>query len=362
MDIAEIDKNFKQAPCSKQDVEWFKATDTVFSLHGVFYDETEGAYRRMTRAEGAKVSYAVSVLSGCTAGGRVRFVTDSPYVAIKCVELYMKPASNGSNTNNYGFSVFENGKFRRHVVNDDTRGENVVDKKTAFSGVAELLDQTGMKEICIHFPAYCDEVYEVYIGVKAGSTIQAHKPYRYQTPVVYYGSSITQGGCASHAGNDYPSFLTRWLDTEFLNLGFSGSAKGEPAIAEYLAKLDASVFVIDYDFNAPDAEHLRKTHYPLYETVRKAHPDTPIIFISKPNFDYDPPQNDERRAVIKSTYLRAKKNGDKRVWFIDGEKLFGKCERSACTVDATHPNDLGMYRMAKTIYPVLKKALKIAYK
>lgn len=126
----------------------------------------------------------------------------------------------------------------------------------------------------------------------------------------------------------------------------------------YLATLDSSVFVLDYDHNAPTLEHLQETYYPLYETIRSAHPKTPIVIISRPNFYHDPSVSATRRDYIKSVYKRAKKTGDKKVWFIDGATLFGKKDYDLCTVDLCHPNDLGMYRIAKTIAPVLKKALK----
>ena len=132
---------------------------------------------------------------------------------------------------------------------------------------------------------------------------------------------------------------------------------GEKAMAEHLASLDASAFVLDYDYNAPNAEHLQATHYPLYERIRSTHKDTPILFISKPDFEYDG-QSAKRRAVIIETYEKAKANGDKNVAFIDGETLFGTFGRDGCTVDTCHPNDLGFYRMAETVYPVLKALLK----
>jgi hypothetical protein len=120
--------------------------------------------------------------------------------------------------------------------------------------------------------------------------------------------------------------------------------------------MQASVYLLDYDYNAPNAEYLSKTHYPLYEEIRAKNPDAPILFMSKPDFEYDP-ESAERRAIIYDTYQRAKAQGDELVWFIDGECMFGDFERNACTVDTCHPTNLGFYRMAKTIVPVLKEVL-----
>ena len=163
------------------------------------------------------------------------------------------------------------------------------------------------------------------------------------------------------------------LDTNYINLGFAGSCRGEETMANYLASLSASVFVIDYDHNASDPKELEERHYPLYKRIRDKNPKTPIVFITRPNperggrngannvtyLNYE--QNDRQKKtynVIYDTYVRAKNEGDENVYFIDGRTLFGTELRELCTVDGTHPNDVGFYRMAKTIYPVLKEILE----
>ena len=158
-------------------------------------------------------------------------------------------------------------------------------------------------------------------------------------------------------GNDYVNTLSRWLNSDIWNLGFSGGAKGEKVIADYMASLNPSIYVLDYDWNAPDVEHLRATHYPLYQTIRSAHPDTPIVLISKPDF-FGRESDVARRQVIMENYQKAKDNGDQNVYFIDGETLFAEKDRYSCTVDTVHPNDLGFYLMAEVIYPVLKGILE----
>lgn len=143
------------------------------------------------------------------------------------------------------------------------------------------------------------------------------------------------------------------MDCDHINLGFSGNGKGELFIAEYIAGLDMSACVLDYDYNAPDEAHLKATHEPFFKAIRSKHPRLPVVFISSPNTALFT----ERRAIIKQTYENAVSAGDKNVWFIGGETMYGVKDRDACIVDGTHPNDFGFMRMAKTIYPVLKKAL-----
>ena len=129
-------------------------------------------------------------------------------------------------------------------------------------------------------------------------------------------------------------------------------------MVDYLASIDCSLFVCDYDHNAPNVEYLKETHYALYERYRKARPNTPILFISRPDYEYGEDGAD-REKVIRQTYLRAKKQGDKKVYFIAGKTLYGNEDRENCSVDSCHPNDLGFYRMAKRIYKKMREIDKM---
>ena len=161
--------------------------------------------------------------------------------------------------------------------------------------------------------------------------------------------------------------ISRALDCDHINLGFSGNAKGEKAMAEYLAGLDMSVFVCDYDHNATNAAYLAATYEPLYDTFRASHPDTPYIMVSLPDVDRKEllpavgtiaPEAGLRRQIIYAAYNRAVKLGDKHVSFIDGRTLFAGLQRGDCTVDGTHPNDLGFFRMAQVIGAEVKHWLE----
>ena len=256
----------------------------------------------------------------------------------------------------HGFSLYANGKFQAiYFIKVKEIYDSPLNSPYAFQ-LNKKYNRTDLRDIELYFPLY-NGVKSLYVGLKKGSQLLPHNDYTYKKPMVFYGSSITQGGCASRTGNDYISHLGRMLDSDYVNLGFSGNAKGEQTMADYLASLDASVYVIDYDHNAPTYEHLEKTHYPLYQTIRDKNPNTPIVFISAPGPEYKE-KGFERRDLIKTNYEKAVANGDKNVYFIDGESLFGSEDREVCTVDLCHPNDIGFLRMARTIYPTLKKALE----
>ena len=211
--------------------------------------------------------------------------------------------------------------------------------------------------LTINFPTYSN-VSELYIALKEGSKLGHGMKYRNKKPVVFYGSSITQGACASRPGNIYQNVFSRRMGMDYINLGFSGSGKAEDVIVDYMAKLEMSVFVSDYDHNAPNVEYLEKTHEKMYKKIRERNPDIPYIIMSKPDFEGTYDINVRRRNVIMRTYENALFSGDKKVYFIDGEAIFKGDYADMCTVDTVHPNDLGFALMAKAFINTFGKVMR----
>lgn len=213
-----------------------------------------------------------------------------------------------------------------------------------------------MEDVTIFLPR--NEIVEsVEINVPENASLQEPTPYKYSEPIVFYGSSITEGGCCCNLINSYNAILSNRLDFDYYNMGFSGNCKGEIEVAEYLGRLSMSVFFLDYDHNAPTIEHLAETHEPFFKKIRELNPDLPIVIMTRPQAVYFE-DNRIRRDIIRKTYENAINGGDKNVYFIDGERFFGDKERHLCTIDTVHPNDLGFHRMADVIEPVLKNILE----
>lgn len=345
MKIEEIDKNFKtKSSLDIPDIRYYSPLEEPFALYGLYRPQELGEYRRLPQEIAASVSPGVSELGVHTSGGRVRFQTDSPYVTIKAELSSAMPVSHMALSGTCGFDLYVyngaedvyHGSFLPPYSNPDS-----------YESVVYFPDRT-MREITIHFPLYSG-VKKLLIGVAEGSKLAPGREYRSIQPVLYYGSSITQGACASRPGNNYPAVIARELNVDFLCLGFSGSAKAEKEMVDYLAELDASVFVCDYDHNAPNSAHLKKTYPYLYEHYREKNPYTPVIFISRPDVFFDREDYVERRDVIYRTYIAALEGGDRNVYFIDGFSIFAGLRQYDCTVDCTHPNDLGFFRMAQVI-------------
>ncbi|MBE7055904.1 MAG: hypothetical protein E7388_00485 [Ruminococcaceae bacterium] len=219
----------------------------------------------------------------------------------------------------------------------------------------KVIKSDSLEEVTIWLPRN-EEIIDVEITFPDNAVILPPTPYKHG-PALYYGSSITEGGCCCNITNAYNALLCRYFDLDYYNFGFSGAAMGEEIMAEYIASLNPEIFIYDYDHNAPTKEHLEKTHKPFFDKFRSKRPYTPVVMLTMPNFDFHEEGN-IRREIIKETYKEALKSGDKNVYFVDGETFFGEKDRELCTIDMIHPNDLGFYRMAQAIKPVIKNILE----
>ncbi len=346
--IDELDSNFKvETKLKVSDVKFYDVKQPPFKVYGVFFDS--GKFKRMPSDVAKSVSEGVYALHTHTAGGRVRFKTDSSYIAIHAKMPSVGKMPHFALTGSMGFDLYIHDEQEKYFG-------SFVPPFNAIDGYESMVSfsSSEMREITINFPLYSG-VSELYIGLQDTACVQPPRPYAIEKPIVFYGSSITQGGCASRPGNSYQSVISRRFDCDYINLGFSGSAKGEPEIADYISGLDMSVFVYDYDYNTPTIEHLKATHEKMFQAIRKAHPDLPIIIMAAPKF-YSEPLFEERSKIIEETYNNAKANGDRHVYFIDGKTLMAVAGNEG-TVDSCHPNDLGFFSMAKAVGDVLEHIL-----
>lgn len=342
-EISEIDKNFIiNTGIKKDNIIFFNACDKPFKIYGVFY--SNGKYRRMDEQSAMNVSDEVYRLHTRTAGGRVRFVTDSSFIAISSVMGPPVKTSHFTLAGTSGFDMYVGDEYVKTFMPPQ-------DMENGYDGIFEFVSRE-LREITINFPLYA-ETHELYIGVEKGSVIKEASPYKIEKPAVYYGSSITMGGCASRAGCCYQNIVARKFSMNYINLGFSGSALGEDEMTEYINSLDMSVFILDYDHNAPNAEHLEKTHEKMFVAIRKKHPDLPVIIMSRPRYKLTD-DDKKRQTVIEQTYKNAVAKGDKNVYYISSAQLTELCKGEG-TVDGTHPTDFGFASIANALGDVFGK-------
>jgi hypothetical protein len=324
-------------------------------IEGKGWTDTRHFYDRLPAKAKGVVRSAVWELGEDSPGMCVRFVTDATSISArwtlrkKKLALTNMPASGVSGLDLY---VKYKGEWRWLGA---ARPDSAVNEKRLTTGMSHEL-----RECLLYLPLYNGiEKLEIGIPSGAGCGLPPPRPSGMK-PVVFYGTSIVQGGCASRPGMAYPAILCRRLDCTMINLGFSGNAVCEPEIAALLAELDPAVYMIDPLPNMNG--EMVKDHMPEFiAQIRGAHPETPIILVENTEMG-DAPVNPSRRggysaanAILHKIFEEGVRAGDRKLFYIRGEKLLGTDGQG--TVDRVHPSDLGFMRMADVMGPILKRAL-----
>ena len=321
--------------------------DSPLEMHGLPFFSENHIIERVPSEVREKVP-SLAFLGRRPAGARLCFRTNSKNLRVKMTLGTLSPDIGMSLFACQSANIYVDGRYL---------GLARPDNYTQPLAVGKFTKDKAMQDVMIYLPRN-EIICDIVVSIDDDARLEAPTPYRHPVPVIFYGSSITEGGCCSRPANAYNALLSRWLDFDYVNLGFSGAGKGELAIADYINTLDKCAFVYDYDHNAPSAEHLAATHEPFFRRIREHSPELPVLMLTKPDADYDP-ESGRRRDIIRATYEHAVAAGDKRVWFIDGATYYGDTDRDACSADTCHPNDLGMYRMAQTIRPVMEEILAL---
>jgi hypothetical protein len=243
-------------------------------------------------------------------------------------------------------------------------GTAVPDKDAAPGKVSEHVYFKGqprvMRDITIYLALY-SPVKVREIGLADDASIESAAPFALSEPVVFYGTSITQGGCASRPGMSYQAILGRMLNLNHVNLGFSGNGKGEAEVAHAVAELNAACFVLDFAQNNADVDSLAQVYDPFIGILRERHPETPIVAIT-PIYAAGEvtgsQRNEQMRALIRKVVSRRIGAGDTHLQLVEGTDLLGP-SRVDGLVDGTHPNDLGFQWMAEGLAERLRKVLKL---
>lgn len=329
------------------------------NLEGRGWTQTEAFYDRLPgRAKGV-VRAPVWNLSHDSAGMCVRFITDATGIQARWnlrsenLALPHMPATGVSGLDLYVKT--ESGRWRWLSVGRPT-------KYPANSG--ELVKDLpgGKREYILYLPLY-NGVRSVELGLPKDSTLAKAGPWSsgISKPIVFYGTSITQGGCASRPGMVHTAILGRQLNCPVINLGFSGNGKMEPEMADLLAELDPAVYSLDCLPNMTAAEVTERVE-PFVRTLRKAHPKTPILLVEDRSYtdsflvSSKRQRNLESRTALRAAYERLLAAGTQGLHYLPGEDLLG--DDGEGTVDSSHPTDLGFMRQSDAFRPVLEKILR----
>ena len=340
----------KAKPDEKGQILWYSLQDV--GVEGRGWTDTKAFFNRLpAKAEGVAPK-SVWGLSQHSAGLCARFTTDAPQIQArwtltsKRLEMVHMTAIGVSGLDLY---ALDNGKWKWLAVG----------RPTAISNTVTLVSDlpAGSRDYCLYLPLY-NGVTSVEIGIPKGSTLTPlPRPADHQKPVVFYGTSITQGGCASRPGMVHTAILGRWLDCPVINLGFSGSGRMEPEMGDLIAELDPAVFVLDCLPNM-DAKLVTERVVPFVHKLRKAHPQTPIVLVEDRNYTSgflrasQRTRNEQNHAALRKAYEGLLAEGVGGLSYLPADKLLG--DDGEGTVDSSHPTDLGFYRQAKAMLPVLQ--------
>ena len=285
MRIEEIDKNiYRGSDIDTENTYFYSSVEPPFSWYGCYQYGVDGQLSHRIPPEIAeKISPQLAWLNKTHPGVRVAFSTNSSFVGFSVESSGYGRTVDDTLSGATGIFVTaaDEGKTQRYIgrisPTFDELYNEMSGKGAKFSGTVKFADKR-MRQVIVWLPTLTDYK-KLYIGVEKGSVLSEFEGYRYKTPVVFYGSSITMGCGSSTPVNSYPALVSRTLETDFINLGFSGNAKGEPEIAEYIATLNMSAFVYDYDHNAPTVEHLAATHENFFTIIREKQTDLPLIIM-----------------------------------------------------------------------------------
>ena len=341
----------------KEDIVFYDIRKAPFDVYGLYDYKNQDAFIRLPQEVADTVNEGVAHLHREPSGGRIRFCSDSPYIAVKIEYEQVDEKIQAAMNRSAGCDVYIHNELTCEFICCLAPNSK---QKEGFESMFDF-GEKKLRSYTVNMP-YHGHVKNLYIGLAEDASLAGGKKYINDKPVVFYGSSITQGASASRPGNIYENIISLRMNLDYIGLGFAGNAFGELEIANYIKYLDMCAFVCDYDHNAPDPEHLLKTHKRFYDTIREAKPDIPYIMVSKPYFTNTDLDHIRRREIILETYHYAIGKGDRRVFFIDGESYFTADEMPWCSADRVHPNDYALMKMANTIEPVIKKALECTLK
>ena len=340
---------------SAQNVVYTDAS--VFPVYGKVSDQTNTRYERLPSSLQTVSRDPVWYLGQHSAGLYVRFRSNSTSIHARWESTFNNTMTHMTDTGTKGLDLYTivDGEWR-HVCSAQPQG------KTSERTIIANMDPVE-REYMLYLSLY-DGVSSLEIGVDEGAFLEQPAVDRpsCEKPIVMYGTSILQGGCANRPGMAHTNIISRRLDREVINLGFSGNALLDMEIAELMASIeDPGLYVMDYAPNA-FADMIDENGEKFFRVIRDAHPDVPVIFIEDvifPHTVFDKEILAEvtlKNEAQKRLFLKLKKAGEKNIYYIAAEGMIGG--DGEATVDAIHFTDLGMMRYVDHVLPTIKKALK----
>jgi hypothetical protein len=318
-------------------------SDNYFILEGTEIADSlkENRYDRLPISYKEIVRKPVWELSKSSAGMSIRFLTNSTSISVKWTLLNNEKMNHMAETGIKGVDLYFNNKGNWQYLNT-ARPINI---ENEFLLIKNMSNE--MREFKMYLPLY-DGVKHIEVGIDSNSVIERPLKSKRRT-IIFYGTSITQGGCASRPGMAHTNIISRRLNIDCINFGFSGNGMMEQPINELISGFNPLFYVIECLPNM-NPEQVANRTIPLVKTIREKHPETPIVFVE--NFLKEPSALDKKmhndiikkNAVLKYEYTKMIEDGFRNIFYISSEKATGEDHEG--TVDGVHFTDLGFIRYA----------------
>lgn len=319
-------------------------------------------YKRLPLSALNDVNESVWSISENSAGISIRFSANTSSIRLRWKLINNRSTSNMTPIAYKGLDLyaFTDGKWQ--FVGAAKPTEIINNRAIVIDGM-----DTINREYLLNLPLY-DGIRSLEIGVDKGALISkpSEKIIDVNHPIVFYGTSITQGSSASRSGLTYPALIERYFNKEVINLGFSGYGKFEKEIAKYIMTANPSLIILDCTPNSP-ADTILKNLPETIDYISAFNDSVPILLIESfvreyayfkkegksiiGNLDYINKQNKALKQVFDN-----KSKTRKNLYYIRCEDLIGKDHEA--TIDGTHFNDLGHYRAFKYLRGEIEKIIK----
>lgn len=331
----------QENPTKKENTRYYGKENFLIEGTGIPESEKENPYDRLPASYKQKVRKPVWDLSKNSAGLSVRFISNSSSIKVRWDLLNNTKMNHMAETGIKGVDLYckVNGTWKYVNTGRPSAKENEAALVSALS--------PGKREFKLYLPLY-DGTTKIEIGIDSLSIIEKPLPEK-SLPIVFYGTSITQGGCASRPGMAYTNILSRKLGVDCINFGFSGNGRMETPVIEVIAGIKASFYVIDCLPNMTP-QQVTDSVMPLTRAIRNRNPTTPIVFLENIRYAKMPFEailntsiNDKNQA-LRTEFDKLIKGGVKDIFYINTEGATGPDGEGS--VDGVHLTDLGFIRLA----------------
>ncbi len=265
IDIQRFDRRMATDAVASDDLGWHEPTTAPFALNGFPWFAVDHIYRRMPVSPAHPLPEAVDGLANHTAGGQIRFRTDARDISVRVDLRGVADMHHMPSTGQCGFDCYVGAAGSQRYA-----GSSIYDqRKQSYQARVFESSARELRDVTLYFPLY-QGVDTVWIGLDRDAALAPPQPWRMSRPVVIYGTSITQGGCASRPGMAYTNILSRRLQAEVVNLGFSGSGRGEPEVAHVISGIpDPACLVLDFEANCQDIALFESRLAPCAPRIRR---------------------------------------------------------------------------------------------